>query len=130
MLALYVDDLVVAATSQLLLKRIKSALMDRFKMKYLGALTYCLGLQVQRNQAQGNIIIHRSKYINEILQRFNMENAKPLSTPMALGSKLSKDDQPKTVAEQSEMESVPYKQAVGCLMYLTVWTRPDIAKAT
>lgn len=104
LLALYIDDLIVAPTSQVLLDRIKDALMDRFKMKYLGSLSYCMGLRVQQNQTQGKIITHQSKYVTEILQRFNMESAKHLSTPMALGSKLLKEDQPKTVAEQKEMK--------------------------
>lgn len=50
--------------------------------------------------------------------------------PMAVGVKLSVEDKPATDEERKDMEQVPYKAEVGCLIYLTVWTRFDIAKAT
>lgn len=128
-LALYVDDLVVAATLQKLMDKIKGALTERFKMKELGDLSYCLGVHVVRNRSAGTIMLHQSKYVSEILQRFNL-TAATLSTPMTTDVKLSKDQQPQGQAEIDEMKDVPYKQSVGCLIYLNVWTRPDISKAT
>lgn len=108
-LALYVDDLVLAATNRKLMDKIKVALIERFKMKNLGDLSYCLRVQVLRDRSAGIIMLHQSKYITEILQRFNLFEAKPLSTPMATDIKLSKEQQPKDQAEMDEMSKVPYK---------------------
>lgn len=58
MLTLYVDDLVVAATTQVLMDIIKQALMDKFKMKNLRNLACCLGVQVLQNRKLGTITIH------------------------------------------------------------------------
>lgn len=99
-------------------------------MKLLGPLAYCLGVQVLRNRAKGFIILHQTKYLSDIVVRFNLSVARPMSTPLAAGVKLSSKDQPNTDQEKLEMQSVPYRQAIGCLIYLSVWTRFDISKAT
>ena len=58
-----------------------------------------------------------------------MQNAKPVSTPLANHFKLSKEMCPKTEEEIEYMSKVPYSSAVGNLMYAMVCTRPDIAHA-
>ncbi|CAM6087063.1 unnamed protein product [Calypogeia fissa] len=56
-----------------------------------------------------------------------MENAKPVSTPLASHFKLSRKDCPSTESERIAMQSVPYDSVVGSLMYAMTCTRPDIA---
>ena len=58
-----------------------------------------------------------------------MQNAKPVSTPLASHFKLTKEMCPKTREEIEYMSRVPYSSAVGSLMYAMVCTRPDIAHA-
>ena len=58
-----------------------------------------------------------------------MHNAKPVSTPLAIHFRLSKEMCPKTQEEIKYMSKVPYSSVVGSLMYSMVWTRPDIAHA-
>lgn len=99
-------------------------------MKQLGPLAYCLGVQVLRNREKGTIALHQTKYLADILNRFNLSVARPMPTPLAAGVKLSSEDQPTSDQEKLEMQSVPYRQAIGCLIYLSVWTRFDISKAT
>jgi len=53
---------------------------------------------------------------------FDMSNAKPISTPMAVGVQLPKLD------VQPEVK-FPYREAVGSLLFATMVTRPDIANA-
>ena len=64
-----------------------------------------------------------------MLKRFNMHNAKPVSTPFARNFKFSKEMCPKTQEDMDYMSKVPYPSAVGSLMYAMVCTRPDIAHA-
>ncbi|KAJ3991368.1 hypothetical protein F5050DRAFT_1540731, partial [Lentinula boryana] len=52
------------------------------------------------------------------LDEFNMQDAKPVSTPMDPGVTLSKDDCPKTPEEIEEMRNIPYMSAVGSLLFL------------
>jgi len=58
-----------------------------------------------------------------------MQNAKPVSIPLASHFKLSKEVCPKTREEMVDMSEVPYALVVGILMYAMVCTRPDIAHA-
>lgn len=66
----------------------------------------------------------------DILSRFNLGSAKPVPTPISVGEKLTIEDQPTSEEDKQEMSLVPYRAAVGCLIYLTIWTRFDVAKAT
>ena len=50
LIALYVDDLIPASNSKSMLHREKAALQQRFEMKDLGEVHYCLGIQVERDK--------------------------------------------------------------------------------
>ena len=58
-----------------------------------------------------------------------MKDAKSVSTPLAGHLKLSKKFCPTTYEEKSEMENISYSSAIGSLMYVMVYTWPDIAHA-
>ena len=58
-----------------------------------------------------------------------MKNEKPISTPLAIHFKLSKEMCPKTQEEIEYMSKVPFSSTVGSLMYVMVCTRPYIAHA-
>ena len=58
-----------------------------------------------------------------------MQNAKPVSTPLASHFKLSKDMCLETHEEIDYMSRIPYSAAVGSLIYAMVCTRPNIAHA-
>ena len=84
-------------------------------MSDLGEMQYFLGMQIQ--QTTEGISICQAKYIEDMLKRFIMQNCKPVSTPLVVGSKLMKDD------ESSICDATLYRSLIG--MYLTS-TRPDI----
>ena len=128
MIALYVDDLIIASNSEKLMKETKQNLCDRFEMKDLGRLHYCLGIEIVWRD-DGTCMFNQSKYIENVLERYNMKDCKPVSTPINSGTKLTKEMSPKTEKEISEMNLVPYRSAVGSLIYLVTGTRPDIAVA-
>eukprot|EP00253_Pinus_taeda_P029548 PITA_29548 len=95
-------------------------------MKDLGAANYILGMEIKRDQAKRKLW---RKYVKTILQRFNMQDSKPLKVPIDVGVKLSIEQCPKTQEEEEDMSYVRYASAVGSLMYAMVCTRPDIAHA-
>ena len=75
------------------------------------------------------IYLSKKKYIECIVERFNMKNAKPVSIPLAGHMKLSKKMCPTAREEKENMAKVPYSSVIGSLMYAMVCTRPDIAHA-
>jgi hypothetical protein len=124
---IYVDDLIILASNGNILKWLKSRLENEFEMSDLGELHYCLGVEFERDRANHTITMSQSKYIEEVLKRFNMEECKPIGTPLDVNSKLLKLTEEEFQGIQEEMQGIPYKAAVGSLMYAMVGTRPDLA---
>lgn len=98
-------------------------------MKDLGAAQKILGMEIQRDRTAGRIWISQAKYIQKVLEKFNMQEAKVVSTPLTAHFRLSGQQCPTSEEEQQVMKKVPYANATGCLMYAMVCTRPDIAQA-
>ena len=71
--------------------------------------------------------MNKTKYVEKVLERFNMGNAKQVSTPLAGHFRLSAQSCPTTDEERRHMTQVPYANAVRCLMYAMICTIPDIA---
>jgi len=73
--------------------------------------------------------LSQRSYIDAILRRFGFEDLKPVSIPMDTQKTLSAAQSPASTSEFAAMRNVPYREAVGSLMYLALATRPDIAFA-
>jgi hypothetical protein len=126
---IYVDDLIILASLLEKLAWLKAKLNAEFKMSDLGELMYCLGVEFKRDRKARTITMSQKKYIKEVLKRFNMEECKPIGTPLDVNAKLLKLSVEEFEALASEMEGVPYKSGVGSLMYAMVATRADLAFA-
>ncbi|XP_071578912.1 uncharacterized protein [Temnothorax nylanderi] len=98
-------------------------------MKDLGQLHYCLGIEFSQDKKKREIRMTQRKYIQDVLKRFNMEDCKPVATPMNPAVKLSKKMSPTTEEDKKQMSQIPYRNVIGSLMYLATSTRPDIAYA-
>ena len=73
------------------------------------------------------MLLVQEKYAGDVAKRFKMEGSKTVSAPMELGTHLNISQQPVTDEERSEMVNVPYRSAIGSLMYLATCTRPDLS---
>jgi hypothetical protein len=128
-ISIYVDDLLLLSNNLSKLEEVKRELANAFDMKDLGQVHYLLGIQITRNRQTRTTQLSQTKYLQGILERFSMQDCKPLSTPQDVNSKLSKAMEPLTKEEVESMVKIPYQSAVGSLMYAMVATRPDIAVA-
>ncbi|KAL5761263.1 hypothetical protein ACOSQ2_020101 [Xanthoceras sorbifolium] len=128
-LLLYVDDMLVAGSDMQEIMNLKRELSKQFAMKDLGAAKQILGMRIKRDTKSGTLLLSQAEYIKKVLSRFNMQDAKPVSTPLGIHFRLSKEQSPKTEEERTHMAKVPYASAIGSLMYAMVCTRPDIAQA-
>ncbi|KAL2608161.1 hypothetical protein R1flu_026734 [Riccia fluitans] len=100
-------------------------------MKDLDLAKSILGMEIHRDVKGGRLWLTQGKYARKVLEKFNMLDTKPVSTPLMNHFKhqFSIAFYPLDVAEKGLMSKVPYDSAVGTLMYLMVCTRPDIAYA-
>jgi hypothetical protein len=96
-------------------------------MKDLGAANKIFGMRITRDRKNRKLTLSQGEYREKVLERFRMKNAKPVSTPLAIHFKLTKEMCPKTQEEIKYMSRVPYSSVVGSLMYAMIFTRPDIA---
>ena len=111
------------------IKELKAQLAKEFEMKDLGPANKILGMQIYRDRNNRKIWLSQKNYLKKILQRFNMQDCKPISTPLPINFKLSSSMSPSNEAERMEMSRVLYASAVGSLMFAMVCTRPNIAQA-
>ncbi|GJX47632.1 ribonuclease H-like domain-containing protein, partial [Tanacetum coccineum] len=116
-LLIYVDDIVLTASSTDLLQRIISSLHKEFDMTDLGALNYFLGISVTHNST--GMFLSQKKYAKELHDRAHMASCNPIRTLVDTESKLGAD---------GDLVSDPtlYRSLAGGLQYLT-FTRPDIS---
>ena len=52
-------------------------------MKDLGAAKKILGMKITRDRKSGLLFLSQQNYVKKVLQRFNMQDAKAVSTPIA-----------------------------------------------
>ena len=122
--ACYVDDLVVITETEEEMASLKGTLACRFKMKDMGELQYCLGVTIDQDKETKSITIHQEQYIQKILGRYGLLEAKTVSTPADVSVILQKDD-----GVSKLVDSTMYQSMVGSLLYIAMCTRPDIAQA-
>ena len=85
-LLLYVDDIILTASSTDLLRRIITRLSTEFAMKDLGDLSFFLGIAVTRDSK--GMFLSQRQYALELLDRAHMSQCNPAWTPADTSSKL------------------------------------------
>lgn len=110
-LLLYVDDILLIASSSTLLRSLITSLQGEFDLKDLGPLHYFLGISATRSSS--GLFLAQHKYTAEIIARAHMTNCKPCNTPVDTNSKLSAAFGPPA------SDPTLYRNLAGALQYLT-----------
>lgn len=97
---------------------LKEFLDASFKIKDHGEISYFLGIEVIRRKE--GLYLNQRKYVLDILKDSGFLLCKAALTPVALGTKLAKND------SSLLQDATPYKRLVGRLLYFTS-TSPDIS---
>nr|GEV14712.1 zinc finger, CCHC-type [Tanacetum cinerariifolium] len=117
---LVIHQMDVKKTDQNQVDKTKKFLSSRFSMKDMGEADVILGIKIKRVNKE--IVITQPHYIEKILKKFNREDCSLVSTLM----NLVENFKPNTGKPVDQLE---YSRAIGCLMYVMISTRPDIAYA-
>ncbi|KAG8473064.1 hypothetical protein CXB51_035003 [Gossypium anomalum] len=126
-LLLYVDDMLIAAKDKGEIRKVKAQLSEEFEMKDLGPAKKILGIEILRDRKVSKLYLSQKGCIEKVLSRFNMQSAKPVSTPLAAHFRLSSTLSPQSDNEIEYMSHVPYSNAVGSLMYSMVCSCPYLS---
>ena len=84
------DDNTLARKSDKKIKAVKEVLSTRFEVKEMELLHYYIGVKIFQDQAKGFVWIGQPTYATTLLERFGMETAKSVTTPVICGSQLVK----------------------------------------
>ena len=121
-LLLYVDDVLLAGSSIEEVQQTKSILTREFKVKDLGQMKRYLGISfLRRNEC---MLLNQTDYLKRVLEKFGMENCKPVATPMEVNFQHEILKRDKSDNEEIETKC---RKAIGCLMYAMLCTRPDLS---
>jgi len=88
----------------------KQQMLDEFEMSDIGELNYFLGIEFTK--IKHGIIMHQTKYTQDLLKRFRMENSNPAITPAEAGLKLE------SAPDEEFVNATDYRRIVGSLRYL------------
>jgi hypothetical protein len=114
---IYVDDIIFGSTNKSTCEEFSRIMIQKFEMSMMGELKYFLGFQIK--QLQEGTFISQTKYIQDILKKFGMKNAKTIKTPMGTNVHLNLDTGGKSVDQKV------YRSMIGSLLYLCA-SRSDI----
>ena len=87
-------------------------------MKDMGNIQYFLGVEFK--DLGDRVVLTQKNYVDKLIKKFNMQECRPISTPMLPGQDWS-------VSPSETVAVVLYKEAIGGLLYLSTRTRPDIS---
>lgn len=114
----YVDDIFILYNDKMLAST-KKNLAVKFKIKDLGKASHLLRMKITRDKQQGLLWIDQETYIRETLEKFNMTECKPVSTPADPNQKLTTNQSKVNQEDPEEAAKVLYKEAVGSLLYIS-----------
>ena len=119
---IYVDDAIFCGPSQKLVQKLKQKFMNIWETRDLGDVNEFLCMHITRKGDK--IQLDQCDYLQTVLQRCGMKDAKKATTPLPAGYV----SVPSTKAVNPERR-LRYQTVIGSLMYLMLGIRPDITFA-
>jgi len=101
------------------INNIINKIKQKFKISKCEPINYILGIKIEKNNF--NYSISQKHFINIILNKFNINNMKKVTTPCVGDNIISENNDP--------YDKTTYKSAIGMLIFLSKATRPDISFA-
>jgi hypothetical protein len=114
---IYVDDIIFESINDKFCEEFSRIMTKRFEMSMMGELKLFFGFQIK--QMKEETFLCQTKYVKDMLKRFDMADCKPIKTPMALNGHLDLNEEGKSVDQKV------FRSMIGSLLYLCV-SRPDI----
>lgn len=118
---IHVDDMGISGNQ---IQDVKASIASRWQMEDLGVAHCIVGIQLRR-LSEFEYRISQPSMIDAILGRFGMLQCRPASTPFPPELKLTRASDAE--ASKFALTGLPYRRAIGSLIYLALCTRPDIS---
>jgi len=121
-IGVYVDDMIIIGTRESI-DECKRELTARLQIKDMGSVSVILSHRIKRlNREQ--VSVDQTLYAKNVIKEFDMSSCHGVCTP------LEKHDGTREEPDESNgFDNTMYRKGIGCLLYLSTNTRPDLAYA-
>ena len=129
-IALYVDDIILASSNLPELNKLKAELSAAYEMEDLGEARYILGIEINRNRQARTITITQSAYTKAVAEKHLDLGPDAEMTDGSVATPMSAEVRHVKAAgdHQANSRSIKaYQSAIGSIMFAMLCTRPDIA---
>lgn len=127
MMSLFVDDGLIIGKDRDAILKVLEEINNKFEItydkKFTNEFTY-LGMELKVKP--DGISVNQSRYTRKILNRFNLADCNPAPTPIEKGMVTDSEN---LLNDTPVSPDVPYREAIGSLLYLSTISRPDISFA-
>lgn len=123
-LVIYVDDILLITPDEDARNCIIETLLLEYRMKVYSNPSHFLGFEINRDLVDRCMYINQTRYVEKLLNSFNMLDCNPLPIPMQPKVELTRDCMP----DQNVVTK--YRSLVGSLLYLSNISRPDVTFAS
>ena len=127
MVALYVDDLLIAGSTKNMVTQLETIFEAKYKMKKINAIKQLLGMGIFHDKIRNTIYITQQQYIECLVELFSKYGLSEFRTPTDERQHYSKKQMPQAgSAEAQQMATLPYRELIGSLLWIANGTRPDV----
>lgn len=127
--AVATDDMAVTSKRSVDADRFKTKIKEFWDITDHGPIKWFLGFQIKRDRESRTISINQRAYIEAMVDKFKLTNAKKVAILMDPHVQYSVKQCPSTLSQIERMKGVLYSQAIGSVLWPTVVSRPDTAYA-
>ncbi|UYV72081.1 hypothetical protein LAZ67_9001762 [Cordylochernes scorpioides] len=120
-LGIHVDDILSVGSGDDFEENIWRRIKREIDITDLGAAKNFLGMEFEYRD--DSIFINQKKYIEEILETYNLRDCNPSKTPLCISTNYDLFENSKSIDQNY------YQEIVGRLIYIATRTRPDICYA-
>ena len=130
LLLLYVDDVIVAATTTELRDKYVNLIKKKWKITDNGDLKEFLNIKIRHSRSRRQIHMSQEEYIVNFFNQFGFTEDTSVDTPMQENLRLSPEEESDLTDKQIKfVTEFEYQRLIGCLLYLNVCTMPQISYA-
>jgi hypothetical protein len=121
-IGLYVDDMLILGSKPQAVEQTVQGIKSLWEIKDLGNVGIVLGVRVHRDRQNHLLSLDQSGYIQGLIERFGLQDAKPISSPATDRNAMISGS-----LDEPQADQALYQQAIGSLMWVIKGTRFDIA---
>jgi hypothetical protein len=114
--AVATDDMALTSKQKSNITKLKSEISQHWEITDGGEMRWYLGFAIKQDRVAQTISINQQAYIEAMLNKFRLTNARPVSMPMEAGAQFTKDQGPSTPTQAIRMCGAIYRGNWMCAM--------------